>query len=43
LSERQSGNRGLPVIVVPPGHSAQVILTAIVVDMRDFPAKITPA
>jgi hypothetical protein len=43
LSERNSANRNLPVIVVPPGQYAQVPSGAIVVDMRDFPAKIAPA
>jgi hypothetical protein len=40
LSERHSANRDLPVVLVPPGQSMQVPLTAIVVDMRDFPTKI---
>lgn len=40
LSERHSANRNLPVVLVPPGQTMQVPASAIVVDMRDFPAKI---
>jgi hypothetical protein len=40
LSERHSANRDLPVVLVPPGQYTQVPSAAIVVDMRDFPARI---
>jgi hypothetical protein len=43
LGERHSANRDLPVVLVPPGQYAQVPSGAIVVDMRDFPAKIAPS